>query len=111
MDPAMPHVDGVEHRYAVVAGLRMHYAEAGDPAPVAGGLTRPPAPPAPLVPGRARHTRSGPAVGQAPRLPDPDPAQVTQVGQLEQRGARALRGAAAPPRVLERVRAVLPIIP
>jgi pimeloyl-ACP methyl ester carboxylesterase len=29
---AMPHVEGVEHRYAEVDGLRMHYAEAGDPA-------------------------------------------------------------------------------
>lgn len=29
---AMPHVEGVEHRYADVDGLRMHYAEAGDPA-------------------------------------------------------------------------------
>ncbi|MEA2373770.1 MAG: hypothetical protein QOD53_233, partial [Thermoleophilaceae bacterium] len=28
---AMPHVEGVEHRYADVDGLRMHYAEAGDP--------------------------------------------------------------------------------
>jgi len=27
----MPHVDGVEHRYAELDGLRMHYAEAGDP--------------------------------------------------------------------------------
>jgi pimeloyl-ACP methyl ester carboxylesterase len=32
MAAAMPHVDGVEHRYADVDGLRMHYAEAGDPA-------------------------------------------------------------------------------
>ena len=29
MAPAMPHVEGVEHRYAVVDGFRMHYAEAG----------------------------------------------------------------------------------
>ncbi|MEA2397104.1 MAG: hypothetical protein QOK25_660 [Thermoleophilaceae bacterium] len=29
---AMPHLDGVEHRYAQVGELRMHYAEAGDPA-------------------------------------------------------------------------------
>ena len=28
---AMPHVEGVEHRYAQVGDLRMHYAEAGDP--------------------------------------------------------------------------------
>ena len=32
MAPAMPEVEGVEHRYADAAGLRMHYAEAGDPA-------------------------------------------------------------------------------
>jgi pimeloyl-ACP methyl ester carboxylesterase len=32
MAPPMPHVEGVEHRYADVDGLRMHYAEAGDPA-------------------------------------------------------------------------------
>ena len=32
MAPAMPQVDGVQHRYADVDGLRMHYAEAGDPA-------------------------------------------------------------------------------
>jgi pimeloyl-ACP methyl ester carboxylesterase len=31
MAPAMPHVEGVEHAYADAAGLRMHYAEAGDP--------------------------------------------------------------------------------
>jgi pimeloyl-ACP methyl ester carboxylesterase len=28
---AMPHVEGVEHHYAQVGDLRMHYAEAGDP--------------------------------------------------------------------------------
>lgn len=28
----MPHVEGVEHRYADAGGLRTHYAEAGDPA-------------------------------------------------------------------------------
>ena len=27
---AMPHVEGVEHRYADVDGLRVHYAEAGE---------------------------------------------------------------------------------
>ncbi len=27
----LPHVDGVEHRYAVVDGVRIHYAQAGDP--------------------------------------------------------------------------------
>jgi pimeloyl-ACP methyl ester carboxylesterase len=32
MAPEMPQLDGVEHRYADAAGLRMHYAEAGDPA-------------------------------------------------------------------------------
>ena len=32
MAAAMPTVEGVEHRYADVDGLRMHYAEAGDPA-------------------------------------------------------------------------------
>src|SRR5438034_6233291 len=32
MAPPMPHVEGVEHRYADVGGLRMHYAEAGDSA-------------------------------------------------------------------------------
>jgi pimeloyl-ACP methyl ester carboxylesterase len=31
MPPAMPHVEGVEHHYADLDGLRMHYAEAGDP--------------------------------------------------------------------------------
>lgn len=34
MAPAMPHVDGVEHRYAQVNGFRMHYAEAGSGEPV-----------------------------------------------------------------------------
>jgi pimeloyl-ACP methyl ester carboxylesterase len=34
MAPAMPHVEGVEHRYAVVDGFRMHYAEAGAGEPV-----------------------------------------------------------------------------
>lgn len=29
---SMPQLDGVEHHYADVGGLRMHYAEAGDPA-------------------------------------------------------------------------------
>jgi pimeloyl-ACP methyl ester carboxylesterase len=29
---AMPHLEGVEHRYTDVGGLRVHYAEAGDPA-------------------------------------------------------------------------------
>src|SRR5919199_4786355 len=32
MAPSMPHVEGVEHHDADVDGLRMHYAEAGDPA-------------------------------------------------------------------------------
>jgi len=32
MGPQMPQLEGVEHRYADVDGLRMHYAEAGDPA-------------------------------------------------------------------------------
>jgi pimeloyl-ACP methyl ester carboxylesterase len=32
MAPEMPHVEGVEHHYADAGGLRMHYAEAGDPA-------------------------------------------------------------------------------
>jgi pimeloyl-ACP methyl ester carboxylesterase len=32
MAPKLPEVEGVEHRYADAAGLRMHYAEAGDPA-------------------------------------------------------------------------------
>jgi pimeloyl-ACP methyl ester carboxylesterase len=32
MEPAMPQLEGVEHSYADVGGLRMHYAEAGDPA-------------------------------------------------------------------------------
>jgi pimeloyl-ACP methyl ester carboxylesterase len=27
----MPHLDGVEHHYALVDGVRIHYAEAGDP--------------------------------------------------------------------------------
>ena len=31
---AMPHVEGVEHRYADVDGLRVHYAEAGEGDPV-----------------------------------------------------------------------------
>jgi len=31
---AMPHVEGVEHRYADVNGFRMHYAEAGSGDPV-----------------------------------------------------------------------------
>ena len=31
MAPAMPRVEGVEHHYADAGGLRMHYAEAGDP--------------------------------------------------------------------------------
>ncbi len=31
MAPAMPQVEGVEHRHAQLDGLRMHYAEAGDP--------------------------------------------------------------------------------
>jgi pimeloyl-ACP methyl ester carboxylesterase len=31
---AMPHVEGVEHRYAEVNGFRMHYAEAGGGEPV-----------------------------------------------------------------------------
>jgi pimeloyl-ACP methyl ester carboxylesterase len=30
----MPHVDGVEHRYATVRGVRLHYAEAGAGDPV-----------------------------------------------------------------------------
>jgi pimeloyl-ACP methyl ester carboxylesterase len=30
--PPIPQVDGVEHRYANVGGLTLHYAEAGDPA-------------------------------------------------------------------------------
>lgn len=30
----MPHLDGVEHRYATVDGLRVHYAEAGEGDPV-----------------------------------------------------------------------------
>jgi pimeloyl-ACP methyl ester carboxylesterase len=34
MAPAMPHVEGVEHRYAQVNGFRMHYAEAGSGEPV-----------------------------------------------------------------------------
>ena len=34
MAPAMPHVDGVEHRYAEVNGFRMHYAEAGSGDPL-----------------------------------------------------------------------------
>ena len=34
MAPAMPHVEGVEHRYAQVNGFRMHYAEAGSGDPV-----------------------------------------------------------------------------
>ena len=34
MAPAMPHVEGVEHRYAQVNGFRMHYAEAGTGEPV-----------------------------------------------------------------------------
>jgi pimeloyl-ACP methyl ester carboxylesterase len=32
--PALPHVDGVEHRYATVNGVRLHYAEAGEGEPV-----------------------------------------------------------------------------
>jgi pimeloyl-ACP methyl ester carboxylesterase len=31
MAPPMPQVDGVEHRYATVRGVRLHYAEAGSP--------------------------------------------------------------------------------
>jgi pimeloyl-ACP methyl ester carboxylesterase len=30
----MPHVDGVEHRYATVDGVRLHYAEAGEGEPL-----------------------------------------------------------------------------
>jgi pimeloyl-ACP methyl ester carboxylesterase len=29
--PQIPELEGVEHRYATVGGLRLHYAEAGDP--------------------------------------------------------------------------------
>jgi pimeloyl-ACP methyl ester carboxylesterase len=32
MGPQMPQLEGVQHGYADVGGLRMHYAEAGDPA-------------------------------------------------------------------------------
>lgn len=32
MAPKLPELEGVEHRYQQVDGLRMHYAEAGDPA-------------------------------------------------------------------------------
>ena len=32
MPPKLPTLDGVEHRYAQVGDLRMHYAETGDPA-------------------------------------------------------------------------------
>ena len=32
MPPPLPHVGGVEHRYATVNGVRLHYAEAGSPA-------------------------------------------------------------------------------
>src|SRR5437763_17199380 len=32
--PAMPHVDGVEHGWADVDGLRIHYAQAGECDPI-----------------------------------------------------------------------------
>lgn len=33
-DPAMPHVDGVEHRFVEVRGMRVHVAEAGEGPPL-----------------------------------------------------------------------------